>query len=120
MPAPALARGEAFFQERRGQLGLSCADCHERYKGKLCLRGDRVSEGMINGFPIYRLTWQTLGSRHRMFQWCNEAVRATPYPFGAEPYLSSSFSFAIAARASLWKPQRCAAKHRPFPGSGAQ
>jgi sulfur-oxidizing protein SoxA len=84
--APALARGEAFFRERRGQLGLSCADCHERYKGAR-LRGDRVSEGMINGFPIYRLTWQTLGSRHRMFQWCNEAVRATPYPFGAEPYL---------------------------------
>ena len=46
---------------------------------------------MINGFPIYRLTWQTLGSRHRMFQWCNEAVRATPYPFGAEPYLSRAF-----------------------------
>lgn len=84
--APALARGEAFFRERRGQLGLSCADCHERYKGAR-LRGDRVSEGMINGFPIYRLTWQTLGSRHRMFRWCNEAVRATPYPFGAEPYL---------------------------------
>ena len=84
--APALARGEAFFRERRGQLGLSCADCHERYAGAR-LRGDRVSEGMINGFPIYRLTWQTLGSRHRMFRWCNEAVRAEPYPFGAEPYL---------------------------------
>jgi len=84
--APALARGEAFFRERRGQLGLSCADCHERYKGAR-LRGDRVSEGMINGFPIYRLTWQTLGSRHRMFRWCNEAVQAEPYPFGAEPYL---------------------------------
>ena len=84
--APALARGEAFFRERRGQLGLSCADCHERYAGAR-LRGDRVSEGMINGFPIYRLTWQTLGSRHRMFRWCNEAVRAEPHPFGAEPYL---------------------------------
>ena len=31
-PQPWLG-GEAFFRERRGQLGLSCADCHERYKG---------------------------------------------------------------------------------------
>ncbi len=84
--AEALARGEAFFYQRRGQLELSCADCHERYAGAR-LRGDRVSEGMINGFPIYRLTWQTLGSRHRMFRWCNEAVRAEPFAYGAEPYL---------------------------------
>lgn len=82
----ALARGKAFFYQQRGQLELSCADCHERYAGAR-LRGDRVSEGMINGFPIYRLTWQTLGSRHRMFRWCNEAVRAEPYAYGAEPYL---------------------------------
>lgn len=85
--AQALARGEAEFRRRRGQLDLSCADCHERNAGRR-LRGDVISQGQVNGFPIYRLTWQTLGSRHRMFRWCNEAVRAEPYAFGSDPYLA--------------------------------
>jgi sulfur-oxidizing protein SoxA len=93
----AFERGRQAFERRRGQLDLSCADCHERYAGAR-LRGDVVSEGMVNGFPIYRLTWQTLGSRHRMFRWCNEAVRAEPWPFGAEPYLELELYLAWRAR----------------------
>ena len=85
--ARALRAGEHEFERRRGQLDLSCADCHRNNVGKR-LRGDLVSEGQINGFPIYRLTWQTLGSRQRMFRWCNEAVGAEPHAFGADEYLA--------------------------------
>lgn len=83
----ALRAGRREYERRRGQLDLSCRNCHEQHAGRH-LRGDVVSEGMINGFPIYRLTWQTLGSRHRMFRWCNEAVGAEPHVWGADEYLA--------------------------------
>lgn len=79
--------GKAFFRQRRGQLDLACAHCHEQYAGQR-LRGDVVSQGQSNGFPIYRHTWQTLGSTHRMFAWCNTSVRAEPLPAGSEAYVS--------------------------------
>ena len=84
---PALRAGRREYERRRGQLDLACHHCHEQYAGRR-LRGDVISEGMINGFPIYRLTWQTLGSRQRMFRWCNEAVGAEPHAFGADEYLA--------------------------------
>lgn len=73
----AFEQGKASFERRRGQLDLSCADCHQRLEGAR-LRGEIISAGMINGFPLYRLTWEGLGSRQRMIRWCNEAVRAEP------------------------------------------
>lgn len=85
--APFFEAGEAFFYERRGQLDLSCAHCHEDRDG-MYLRGDLISQGQINGFPFYRLMWGSMGSTHRMFEWCNVSVRAEPYPLGSEEYLN--------------------------------
>jgi L-cysteine S-thiosulfotransferase len=79
-------RGRQFFYQPRGQLDLSCANCHEENAG-MSLRGEPVSQGQINGFPVYRSLWQTLASPHRMFAWCNEAVRAEPYPAGSQDYV---------------------------------
>jgi sulfur-oxidizing protein SoxA len=84
---PFFEAGKAFFLRRRGQLDLACQHCHEQYAGQR-LRGDVVSQGQINGFPIYRHTWQTLGSTHRMFAWCNVSVRAEAYPYGADEYVN--------------------------------
>jgi sulfur-oxidizing protein SoxA len=84
---PFFEAGRAFFHQRRGQLDMACVHCHVDYAGRR-LRGDIISQGQINGFPVYRLTWQTLGSTHRMFAWCNAAVRAEPYPLGAEEYVN--------------------------------
>jgi sulfur-oxidizing protein SoxA len=79
-------RGKAFFNTRRGQLNLSCANCHEQHAGGH-LRGEPITQGQVNGFPIYRLLWQATGSTHRMFAWCNEAVRAEPFAAGSQPYV---------------------------------
>jgi L-cysteine S-thiosulfotransferase len=79
-------RGKTFFNTRRGQLNLSCANCHEQHAGGH-LRGEPITQGQVNGFPIYRLLWQTMGSTHRMFAWCNEAVRAEPFAAGSQPYV---------------------------------
>lgn len=84
---PFFEAGKALYIRRRGQLDLSCAHCHDQSAGQR-LRGDVVSQGQINGFPVYRHTWQTLGSTHRMFAWCNASVRAEPYPYGADEYVN--------------------------------
>jgi sulfur-oxidizing protein SoxA len=84
--AESFERGRQFFYRRRGQLNLSCANCHEQHVGSH-LHGEIISQGQINGFPIYRQLWQTLGSTHRMFAWCNEAVRAQPYAPGSQEYV---------------------------------
>jgi len=79
-------RGKAFFYQRRGQLDLACSNCHEQHAGDH-LRGESISQGQVNGMPIYRALWQTMGSVDRMFAWCNEAVRAEPYPAGSQEYV---------------------------------
>jgi L-cysteine S-thiosulfotransferase len=84
---PFFEAGKTFFYQRRGQLDMACAHCHEQYAGQW-LRGDVMSQGQINGFPVYRFTWQTLGSTHRMFDWCNTSVRAEPYPYGSDEYVN--------------------------------
>lgn len=85
--APFFEAGKAFFFERRGQLDLNCSQCHDDRAGEK-LRGDLVSEGHGTGFPIFRLIWDEMGSRHRMFEWCNTSIRAEAYPLGSSEYLN--------------------------------
>ena len=85
--SPFFEAGKAFFMRRRGQLDMACGHCHDDYAGQR-LRGEVVSQGQTNGFPIYRLSWQTLGSTHRMFAWCNTAIRAQPLARGADAYVN--------------------------------
>ena len=84
---PFFEAGKAFFMRRRGQLDMACSHCHDAYAGQR-LRGEVVSQGQTSGFPAYRLSWQTLGSTHRMFAWCNTAVRAQPLAYGADDYVN--------------------------------
>ena len=61
--------GRELYEEQRGKLGLSCADCHEDQKGNAWLE-DRLTEGHSNGFPTYRLRWESLASIQRQIRWC--------------------------------------------------
>lgn len=98
--APFFEQGKEFFFTRRGQLDLSCAQCHDdRAGGKL--RGDTISQGQINGFPFYRLIWRSMGSTHRMFQWCNTSMRAEPFAMGSEEYLNLELYVAWRGRGLL-------------------
>jgi len=85
--APFFAKGEAFYNERRGQLDLACKNCHNDYAGGQ-IRANIMSQGQINGFPTYRLKWQKVGSVHRRFRGCNSMVRATPYAYGSDEYVN--------------------------------
>jgi L-cysteine S-thiosulfotransferase len=79
---PFRARGEALFQQRIGQLDLSCAQCHDQRAGGR-LGGTLLPQGQANGYPIYRLEWQALGSLGRRIRNCMSGVRAEPLAHGS-------------------------------------
>ncbi len=79
---PALARGQELFEQRQGQLDLSCADCHDRHAGGR-LGGATIPAAHPTGYPIYRLEWQGLGSLQRRLRNCMTGMRAEPYPYDA-------------------------------------
>ncbi|WP_043360802.1 sulfur oxidation c-type cytochrome SoxA [Belnapia sp. F-4-1] len=85
--APALARGEALYRERRGQLDLSCAQCHDANAGRH-LAGSPIPEAHPTGYPLYRLEWQGMGSLQRRLRNCMTGVRSEPYAYGAPEYVA--------------------------------
>ena len=84
---PYFEAGRAFFNERQGQLNLSCSQCHDNNWGRR-LRGDTISQGHPTGFPIYRLEWQAIGSLQRRLRACSLGVRADVLDFGAPEYMA--------------------------------
>ena len=78
--------GEKAYRLRRGQMNLSCAHCHEANWGKRLL-SETISQGHPNGYPVYRMEWQTLGSLERRLRACLSGIRAEMLPYGAPEYL---------------------------------
>lgn len=85
--APFFELGRRFYETRRGQLDMACKTCHEENAGKY-IRAERLSQGQSNGFPLYRLKWQKIGSLHKRFAGCNEEIRAEPFPPGSDDYVA--------------------------------
>ena len=84
--APYYGAGKALYHRRQGQLNLSCAQCHIDKVGRR-LRGDTISNGLGNGYPVYRLEWQSAGSLHRRFRSCLFGVRARQFDYGSPEFL---------------------------------
>jgi sulfur-oxidizing protein SoxA len=76
---PFIEQGRAFFTLRQGQLNLSCAQCHDGLAGQR-LGGARIPQGQPNGYPLYRLEWQSMGSLDRRLRNCLTGVRAEVLP----------------------------------------
>jgi L-cysteine S-thiosulfotransferase len=79
---PFIAAGREIFNRRQGQINMSCAQCHDDNWGQK-LAGAPVPQGHPNGYPVYRLEWQSLGSLQRRLRNCMSGMRAEPYAFGA-------------------------------------
>ena len=77
-----LEQGRKFFNERMGQLNLSCAQCHEARAG-LKLGGSLIPQGHPTAYPIYRIEWQTMGSLQRRLRNCMSGVRAKQFEYGS-------------------------------------
>jgi sulfur-oxidizing protein SoxA len=83
---PYRERGRALFDQRIGQLNLSCAQCHNDNWGK-SLAGNLIPQAHPTGYPIYRLEWQSLGSLQRRLRNCMTGVRAEPFALGAVEFV---------------------------------
>lgn len=84
--APFRDNGRRLFQSRIGQLDLSCASCHDGNWGKR-LGGSIIPQAHPNGYPLYRLEWQSVGSLQRRLRNCIIGVRAEPFAFGAQEFI---------------------------------
>ena len=80
--------GKRHFYAKRGQLNMSCADCHMYYAGMLA-RSNLLSPalGHVSHFPVYRKKWEAgdgnpalagFGTIQRRYGGCNKQVRAKP------------------------------------------
>ena len=76
-------QGREMYYTRYGQLNLSCANCHEDNYGNM-LRADHLSQGHVNGFPVYRLKWAGVGSIHRRLRGCISDTRAETFARGSD------------------------------------
>ena len=79
---PFITQGRALFNQRMGQINMSCAQCHDDNWGQK-LAGAPIPQGHPNGYPLYRLEWQSLGSLQRRLRNCISGMRAEPYSFGS-------------------------------------
>lgn len=89
--------GKARFNERQGQLNLSCAQCHDDNWSKQ-LAGNVIPQGHPNGYPLYRLEWQSIGSLQRRLRNCLIGMRAETYDYGSPEYVELESYLAVRAK----------------------
>ena len=94
---PFIERGRELFSRRQGQINLSCAQCHDDNWGRR-IAGALLPQGHPNGYPIYRLEWQGLGSLQRRLRNCLFGLRAELYALGSNELVSLEL-FSFSARA---------------------
>ena len=83
--APFWEKGKELYYTRVGQLDMACANCHEDNYGNM-IRADHLSQGQINGFPLYRLKNAKINTTHGRFKGCMSNIRATPYKEGSPEF----------------------------------
>ena len=95
----AYERGKKHFYMKRGQLNLSCADCHFNNAG-MYARSDLLSPalGNLSHFPVYRLKWQSLGTPHRRFGGCNKQVRAKAFSSQSDEYKALEYFLTVSSK----------------------
>lgn len=71
--------GKKFFYAKRGQLNLSCANCHVQGTN-IRIRADLPSPqlGHTTHFPVFRSKWGELGTLHRRYKGCHKDSRSRP------------------------------------------
>ncbi|HEY9038188.1 MAG TPA: sulfur oxidation c-type cytochrome SoxA [Roseovarius sp.] len=84
---PTWEQGKELYYTRFGQLELACASCHEQSTG-LMIRADHLSQGQINGFPVYRLKNTKLNAVHSRFKGCVRDTRAETFAPGSPEFVA--------------------------------
>jgi len=85
--APYYEAGNKLFHTRWGQVDIACHQCHDYYAGRT-FRGQTLTQGQSNGFPVYRYTsGEVVGLQKRITE-CLSNLRAEPYELGSEEYIN--------------------------------
>jgi sulfur-oxidizing protein SoxA len=79
--------GQGLYNMRFGQIDMACVHCHDYYQGQY-LRGEKLSQGHSNGFPVYRLQTGQVTSLHKRFSECFVSFRAEPFDLGSEEFIN--------------------------------
>jgi sulfur-oxidizing protein SoxA len=90
-------RGRALHARRIGQVNLACTHCHDDNAGKRLL-AETISQGHPNGWPGYRLEWQSAGSLQRRLRACYSGVRAELPAYNSADLLDLSLFLAWRAQ----------------------
>ena len=93
-------QGQQRYNQRMGQLNLSCAQCHDNNAGGK-LGSSQIPQAHPTGYPIYRLEWQALGSLQRRLRNCMSGVRAEPFAYGSLELVELELHLALRAKGML-------------------
>lgn len=84
--------GKQSFNTRRGQLNMSCANCHVAgayIKIRADLPGPTL--GHVTHFPVFRSKWGNLGTLQRRYGGCQKNVRGVPQKTQGEKFRNLEF-----------------------------
>lgn len=96
-------KGKQFYYAKRGQLNMSCADCHVYNSGNF-IRSEHLSPalGHPTHFPVYRSKWNALGTLHRRYAGCNQQVRAKALKPQSDEYKALEYFQAYMSNGLEW------------------
>ncbi|WP_027857638.1 sulfur oxidation c-type cytochrome SoxA [Marinobacterium jannaschii] len=71
--------GKKFYYTKRGQLNLSCANCHLQ-GSNIRVRADIPGPmlGQTTHWPVFRSKWGEMGTLHRRYKGCHRDSRSRP------------------------------------------
>jgi len=100
--------GRVLYNTRIGQMDMACTSCHDHHSGQK-LRGQTLSQGQSNGFPLYRLNTGRTTSLHQRFRECYISFRADPFEAGSSEFVN--LELYVAARGNGLRIETPAVRH---------
>ena len=96
-------KGKNYYYAKRGQLNMSCADCHTTNAGKY-IRADLLSPalGHVTHWPVYRSAWGETRTLHDRFMGCNTMVRAASLKPQSDEYKSLEYFLTYMSNGLEW------------------
>ena len=106
--APFWEQGKEIYYTRYGQLEMSCANCHEQNFGHM-IRADHLSQGQVNGFPLYRLKDAGLVTAQQRFKGCVRDTRGETFAPGSDEF--KALELYVASRGNGLSVEGVAVRH---------
>ncbi|OQX13967.1 MAG: sulfur oxidation c-type cytochrome SoxA [Thiothrix lacustris] len=96
-------KGKNYYYAKRGQLNMSCADCHTNNAGKM-IRADMISPtlGHVTHWPTYRSADGEITTLHNRFMGCNTMVRANNDKAQADSYKALEYFLTYMSNGQEW------------------